>query len=30
MAATVVVVMVDWSALADRLQPSPVNAEEPP
>ena len=30
MAATVVVVMVDWPALADRLQPSPVNAEEPP
>ena len=30
MAATVVVVMVDWAALADRLLPSPVNAEEPP
>jgi hypothetical protein len=25
-----VVVMVDWAALADRLLPSPVNAEEPP
>ena len=30
MAATVVVVMVDWPALADRLLPSPVNVEEPP
>ena len=30
MAATVVVVMVDWPPLADRLLPSPVNAEEPP
>jgi hypothetical protein len=30
MAATVVVVMVDWAAVADRLLPSPVNAEEPP
>ena len=30
MAATVVVVMVDWPALADRLLPRPVNVEEPP
>jgi hypothetical protein len=30
MAATVVVVMVDWPALADRLLPTPVNVEEPP
>jgi hypothetical protein len=30
MAATVVVVMVDWAALADRLLPSPVDVQEPP
>jgi hypothetical protein len=30
MAATVLVVMVDWPALADRLFPRPVPLEEQP
>ena len=30
MAATVVVVMVDWAAVADHVLPSPVDVEEPP